>query len=132
MGRPGQGDAAGPLYIHVLTAEDFFIQGCSRVGRRCGTESAGRRAAASDGRREAKRGTMGAAVRMDMPKLREYAKVVFAAIDTYLDSLSETDLAKEIEFFGRNMSLAAFFLGVTCIDLRDDTGEISTSRVRKD
>ena len=65
-------------------------------------------------------------VRMDMPKLREYAKAVFAATDTYVDSLSETDMAREIEFFGRKMPLVAFFLGVMCTHCANHTGEIST------
>ena len=56
----------------------------------------------------------------------EYGKAVFAATDTYVDGLSETDLAKEIDFMGRKMPLVAFFLGVMCTHSANHAGEIST------
>jgi hypothetical protein len=65
-------------------------------------------------------------VRIDMPKLREYAKAVFAATDAYVDSLSEGDLEKEIQFNERKIRLAGFFLGVMCTHCANHTGEIST------
>src|SRR5262249_17171674 len=53
-------------------------------------------------------------VRLDMPKLREYAKAVFAATDSYIDSLGEGDFGREIEFFGRKMPLGASS-SVSCV-----------------
>jgi hypothetical protein len=36
-------------------------------------------------------------VQIDMPKMREYAKAVFAATDAYINSLTDEDLEKEVD-----------------------------------
>ena len=65
-------------------------------------------------------------VEMDMPKLREYAQAVFAATDAYLDTLTEADMGREIEFGGNKPALATFFINVMATHCANHTGEIST------
>ena len=125
---PGKALPLGALYVHVLTSEDFFIQSLLKGGEPLWASSWKGNMGLSEPRppRGEPWDDWARRVRMDMPKLREYAKAVFAATDAHLDSLSETDLAKEIEFFGRKMTLIAFFLGVMCTHCANHTGEIST------
>ena len=125
---PGKAMPLGALYVHVLTAEDFFIHSLLKGGTPLWDSSWKGKMGLSEPRppRGEPWDDWARRVRIDMPTLREYGKAVFAATDTYLDTLSETDLAKEIEFFGRKMSVAAFFLGVMCTHCANHTGEIST------
>ena len=125
---PGKALPLGALYIHVLTAEDFFIQGLLKGGAPLWDSSWKDNMGLSEPRppRGQPWEDWARRVRMDMPKLREYGKAVFAATDTYVDSLSEADLAKEIDFMGRKMPLVTFFLGVMCTHCANHAGEIST------
>ena len=110
---PGKALPLGALYIHVLTAEDFFIQGLLKGGAPLWDSSWKDNMGLSEPRppRGQPWEDWARRVRMDMPKLREYGKAVFAATDTYVDGLSETDLAKEIEFMGRKMPLGHLLPG---------------------
>jgi len=125
---PGKALPLGALYIHVLTSEDFFIQSLLKGGAPLGESTWKDSMGLSEPRppRGQPWEDWARRVRIDLPKLREYARAVFAATDTYLDSLDDADLAREIEFFGRKMSLAAFFLGVMCTHCANHAGEIST------
>jgi hypothetical protein len=125
---PGKALPLGALYVHVVTSEDFFVQQMFKGGAPMWDSSWKGNMGLSEPRppRGEPWEEWARRVRMDMPKVREYAKAVFAATDNYVDSLSETDLAKEVEFFGRKISLAAFFLGVMCTHCANHAGEIST------
>jgi DinB superfamily len=125
---PGKALPLGALYVHVLTAEDFFIQGLLKGGAPLWDSSWKGNMGLSEPRppRGQPWEDWARRVRIDMPKLREYAKAVFAATDAYVDSLSEGDLEKEIQFNERKIRLAGFFLGVMCTHCANHTGEIST------
>jgi len=125
---PGKAMPLGALYVHVLTAEDFFIHGLLQGGAPMWDSTWKDKMGLSEPRppRGEPWDDWARRVRMDMPKLREYARAVFAATDGYIDSLSEADFGREIEFFGRKMPLVAFFLGVMCTHCANHTGEIST------
>jgi len=125
---PGKALPLGALYIHVVTSEDFFIQGMLKGGAPMWESTWKATMGLSEPRppRGQPWEDWSRRVRIDLPKLREYSRAVFAATDAYIDGLSETDLAKEIEFFGRKLSLAGFFLGVMCTHCANHAGEIST------
>jgi len=125
---PGKALPLGALYVHVVTSEDFFIQSLLNGGTPLWDSTWKGKMGLSEPRppRGQPWEEWGRRVRIEVSKLREYAKAVFAATDAHIDSLNETDLSKEIEFFGRKMSLAAFFLGVMCTHCANHTGEIST------
>ena len=110
---PGKALPLGALYIHVLTAEDFFIQGLLKGGAPLWDSSWKDNMGLSEPRppRGQPWEDWARRVRMDMPKLREYGKAVFAATDTYVDGLSEADLAKEIDFMGRQDALGHLLPG---------------------
>jgi hypothetical protein len=125
---PGKALPLGALYVHVLTAEDFFIQGLLKGGVPLWDSSWKGSMGLSEPRppRGQPWEDWARRVRIDMAKLREYAKAVFAATDAYVDSLSEGDLEKEIQFNERKIRLVGFFLGVMCTHCANHTGEIST------
>src|SRR5215467_496356 len=91
---PGKALPLGALYVHVLTSEDFFIQGLLKGGTPMCDSSC---KCSKMGLREPRppRGQPWAdwtrRVRIDMPKLRDYAKAVFMATDAHVDSLGEGD-----------------------------------------
>ena len=125
---PGKALPIGALYVHVLTAEDFFIQGLLKGGTPLWDSTWKGKMGLSEPRppRGEPWENWARRVRIDLPTLREYAKAVFAATDAYVDSLSEPEFAREVEFFGRKMPLAAFCLGVMCTHSANHAGEIST------
>jgi len=126
---PGKALPLGALYVHVLTSEDFFIQGLLKGGTPMWDSSwKGSKMGLSEPRppRGQPWEDWARRVRIDMPKLREYAKAVFVATDAHVDSLSEADLDREVEFFGRKMPVAVLLLGPMCIHIANHTGEIST------
>ena len=126
---PGKALPLGALYVHVLTSEDFFIQGLLKGGTPM-WDATWKGSAMGLSEPRPPRGQpwedWARRVRIDMPKLREYAKAVFAATDAHVDGLSEADLGKEVEFLGRKMSVATLLLGVMCTHIANHTGEIST------
>lgn len=125
---PGKALPLGALYVHVLTSEDFFIQSLLKGGTPMWDSSWKANMGLSEPRpaRGQPWEDWARRVRIDMPKLREYAKAVFAATDAHVDSLSDADLDKEVEFFGRKMPVAGLLLGVMCTHIANHTGEIST------
>ena len=126
---PGKALPLGALYVHVLTSEDFFIQGLLKGGTPMWDSSwKGSKMGLSEPRppRGQPWEDWARRVRIDMPKLREYAKAVFVATDAHVDSLSEADLDREVEFFGRKMPVAVLLLGPMYIHIANHTGEIST------
>ena len=72
----------GALYIHVLTAEDFFIQGMLKGGAPLWESSWKGNMGLSEPRppRGQPWEDWARRVRMDMPKLREYGKAVFSPL----------------------------------------------------
>ena len=93
---PGKALPLGALYVHVVTSEDFFVQQMFKGGAPMWDSSWKGKMGLSEPRppRGEPWEEWARRVRMDMPKVREYAKAVFAATDNYVDSLSETDLGK--------------------------------------
>lgn len=93
--------APGPIYFHVVSGEDYFIQ--SKLGGREPLYTA-------DGW-QAKLGIdpgqgflspeWAASVRIvDLPALREYARSVYAATDAYMASITDDDLDGTVDFMG--------------------------------
>jgi hypothetical protein len=127
---PGKALPRGALYVHSLTAEDFFIQGLLKGGAPQWESSWTGRMGRSEPRppRGQPWDDWARRVRIDLPALREYGQAVYAATDAYIDGLSEPDLAREIEFMGRKMALAALFLGVVCTHCANYAGPVSTPK----
>ena len=118
----------GALYVHVVTAEDFFIQSLLKGGAPLWDSTWKGNMGLSEPRppRGQPWEEWARRVRMDISKVREYGKAVYGATDAYVDGLSEADLAKDIEFMGNKMPLVNFFLGVMCTHCANHAGEIST------
>jgi hypothetical protein len=124
---PGKALPIGALYIHVLTAEDFFIQSLLKGGAPLWDSTWKSTMGLSEPRppRGQPWEDWARRVRIEMPKLRDYAKAVYAATDAYVDGLGEADFAKEIEFNGAKMPVGRFLLGVLCTHCANHAGEIS-------
>lgn len=124
----GKAIAAGPLYVHVAAAEDFFLN--MVVGRQPLAMGA---YAAKTGFSEpypmegsydewAKR------VKIDLPQLREYVQAVFKNTEEYVAGLSAADLEREMDLTSQGlgkMSLGAFITMTSVIHPSNHIGEIS-------
>lgn len=61
-----------------------------------------------------------------MAELQEYGKAVRAASDTFLDSLSDADLDKPIDFFGRNETMGWVIADTVLVHVAFHSGEIAS------
>ena len=125
---PGKALPLGALYVHVVTAEDFFVQSMFKGGVPLWDSTWKGKMGLSEPRppRGQPWEDWARRVRVEVPKLRDYAKAVFAATDAYVESLSEADMARDMEFMGSKMPLVSFLLGPMCIHCANHAGEIST------
>lgn len=57
--------------------------------------------------------------------LQEYGKAVFAATDAFLDSISDTDLDRPIDFFGRKESMGWVIADTVLVHVAFHSGEIA-------
>jgi hypothetical protein len=124
----GQAISAGPMFYHLVAAEDFFLN--MVVGRQPlalgayqGKAGISEAYPIGGGYDEwAKR------VKIDMPQLLDYAKAVFRATEEYVGGLKADELDREIDLTNAGlgkMSLGAFISMTSVIHPSNHIGEIS-------
>jgi hypothetical protein len=68
-------------------------------------------------------------VKVDLPKLQEFAKGVYEVTDAYIASLSEDDLDKEIEIPGMGThTMSSILSSFIILHIANLTGEISAAK----
>lgn len=70
-------------------------------------------------------------VKVDLPKLREFAKKVYKATDDYLSTLSDEDLDKQLDLSGMGMgkqSVSYVICNFVILHIANLTGEISAAK----
>ncbi|HUF54838.1 MAG TPA: DinB family protein [Dehalococcoidia bacterium] len=124
----GTAHPIGATYAHILSSEDFIVNMLCRgqtplmMGEWAAKTGMSAPPPAPGG------DTYGWAttVKVDLPQAREYAKAVYKATNEYLDTLSESDLDREMEVPGFGKQPMAFFLGIgALIHPANHIGEIS-------
>jgi hypothetical protein len=119
----------GAHYAHIITVEDFLINGVIKGGAPLlATTWEGK-----TGLSELPPGPVawdewGRTVRIDLPALRAYGRAVFASTDDYLATLTPVDLDRELDLTSLNAGtpLLGVFLGTIVIsNVNWHSGEIS-------
>ena len=93
----------GATYAHLIFSEDAIVQGMIQGKPTLAQASWKNKTGASlplpamDENWETANRQWSNTVQIDLPKIREYAKAVFAATDAYVNSLKDEDLEKQID-----------------------------------
>lgn len=68
-------------------------------------------------------------VKVDLPKLKKFAKSVYKATDAYLATLKDKDLEKEMDLMGMGkQSLAWYISNFVILHIANLTGEVSAAK----
>lgn len=128
---PGKANPIAGTYAHLIFSEDFFIHGLlQQKAPLFETEWKGKTGISENQPTEWEVAYPKwlKEVKVAIPEAREYAKAVYAATETYIHSLNEADLDREIDMsdFGMgSRTLSAILGGFIIGHARDINGEIS-------
>ena len=123
----GKALAAAPLYVHLASGEDLFLNMMTGRQPLAMGPYAGKTGASEPhpmGGYEEWAGR----VKVDLPQLQEYVKAVFKNTEDYVASLKPEDLDREIDLTSAGlgkMSLGAFITITAVIHPSNHIGEIS-------
>lgn len=126
---PGNAHPIGALFAHDVMSEDAVVNGMLRNEQPLMASTfAGKTGAdkpmpqfGEPGMNEWAR-----SVKIDMPALKEYAKAVRAATDSYIAGLSDSDLDKTMEFGGMGQqSIANIITLLAIVHPSNHIGEVS-------
>ncbi len=113
----------GEIYGHTVSGEDWafneLIQGKEQILK---TGSW----AAKLGIEEGKDPDWVEVAQTHMAELQAYGKAVIEATDAFLDSLTDADLDRPIDFFGRNESMAWVIADTVLVHMSFHAGEIAS------
>ncbi len=123
---PGTPTPIGAQLAHILTGLDFFVLG-QVVGKEplmmsTFAENSGISEPPPQG---GDWGDWGTRVKIDLPKIHEYGKAIFAEIDSYLASIEDTDLHKELDLGSFGKKPVSWVLNIMLLNTHCHTGEIA-------
>ncbi len=114
----------GEIYGHAISAEDWAIQEMIRgTDQMLTSDGWGDRLGIDASAKEPDWLTV---AQTNMSTLKEYAQAVFKATDEYLSSLSDADLDREVDFFGRQKSVGWVLADTVLVHLPFHAGEIAS------
>ncbi|HXF63501.1 MAG TPA: DinB family protein [Caldilineaceae bacterium] len=125
--QAGKAHPIGAEYVHVVTAEDYFIHVilgggaplmASSYAGKTGFDQMPPAGDWSDWARQ---------VKVDFEPFRQYAQAVYAATDAYLAGLSDADLARPVDLSVLNLGQqnVGFTLSIILLNAAAHAGEIS-------
>jgi uncharacterized damage-inducible protein DinB len=113
------------IYAHVVYDEDGMMRGAGRDGTVWESGGWAQKTGLGEMSPMQTQEWAQSLLDYDLAALREYAQAVYASTDTYLENLSDDDLAEEIETFAGKQPRARY-LGTTCLwHITNHQGEIS-------
>ncbi len=123
----GKAVAAGPLFVHLASGEDLFLN--MMTGRQPLAMGAfAGKTGASEPHPMGGYDEWAQRVKVDLPQLHEYVKAVFKNTEEYVAGLKPEDLDKELDLTSAGMgkmSLGAFITMTAVIHPSNHIGEIS-------
>jgi hypothetical protein len=125
---PGNANTIAANYAHIVTGEDALVLGMARgAAPLMATSWAGKIGMSEPPPPGAAMHEWSQRTTIDLTALRQYAQAVYAATDEYLASLSDADLAEQIDAsaFGAGMQPRSYLLGLLLANLHWHTGEIA-------
>jgi hypothetical protein len=129
----GIANPLGATYAHVVSAEDYIVQGMfNQASPLAATDWAGRTGISepmpSPGPQWSEYRGWTRRVKIDIPALKSYAQAVYANTDAYLSSLTDADLARpfDLSALGLGQQTVASALSMLVLSHAGNmTGEIS-------
>ncbi len=130
---PGKAVPVGATYAHAILSEDMMLNGMLKGGAPlfattfAGKTGLGENPPPPDHPWEA----WSLSVKIDLGALRAYAKAVYAAMDEYVASATDDELARELDLsgFGMGMQPVAVFAGTLMVShLNNHCGEVSSMK----
>ena len=123
---PGSARPIGAQYAHVLFTEDGIVGGMLRgAAPLMATRFAGKTGASEPPPQGFNWGEWASSVKVDLPSLREYGNAVYAATDEYLATVSEADLAREVDMGPNGKYTVGALLNIVMGNAAWHTGEIA-------
>jgi len=124
----GKADSIGSTYAHAVLAEDAIVnsmmKGSQPLSETEWKDKTGVDKPMSMTDPEAL-GEWYHTVQVDLPKVREYAKAVYAASEEFIQNADDETITKEVDFWGMKMPLAEAFDMFVIGHLNSIAGEIS-------
>jgi hypothetical protein len=124
---PGKVQPIGANYIHVLTSEDFLVNGIIKGGTPLMASSFAGKTGFNEAPPPGNRDEWAQRVEVNLDAARNYAQAVYAATDTYLASASDDDLNRIVDLsaVGFGTQPVSFVLGLLLLNIHNHCGEIS-------
>lgn len=128
---PGKANPIAGTYAHLVFSEDFFIHGLLQNKKPLFESEFEGKTGASELQPtewETAYPKWLKEVRVDIEKIREYAKAVYSASEEYVSALTDEDLAQDVDMsmFGMGTkTVASVISGMVIAHCRDINGEIS-------
>jgi hypothetical protein len=124
---PGKPHPIAAEYVHVAVAEDYYIQALARGATPLMASSFAGKTGASEPPPLGDWGDWGRSVQVDLDAARTYAEAVYAATDEYLASLTDADLAREVDLSAVNLGTqtVGFIFSLILLNAAAHSGEIS-------
>ncbi len=118
----------GASYVHIVTSEDFFINGLLRhTALMCASSWAGKAGFSEPPPAGTEWADWARRVEVDLPAMAPYAQAVYEATDNYLASLGDADLdcPYDLSGFGMGEQPASTVFSLVVEHAAWHTGEIS-------
>jgi len=125
---PGNANAIGPNYAHVVTGEDAILLGMARgAAPLLATSWAGKIGLSEMPPLDGKWHEWSQRVAIDLPALRTYAQAVYATTDAYLGGLTDANLGQTLDLsaMGFGQQTLGWLLGIMIANVQWHTGEIA-------
>jgi hypothetical protein len=124
---PGKTQPIGANYIHVLTTEDFLINGIVRGGAPLMASGFAGKSGFSEPPPPGNRDEWAQRVRVDLDAARAYAQAVYASTSAYLDTATDEDLSRIVDMsaVGFGDQPVSFLIGLLLLNIHNHCGEIS-------
>jgi DinB superfamily len=123
----GKAHPIGANYIHVITSEDFLMNGIVRGGAPLMASSFAGKTGFSEPPPPGNRDDWARNMKIDVDSARIYAQAVYAATDAYLASASDEDLDRIVDLsaVGFGTQPVSFVIGLLLLNVHNHCGEIS-------
>ena len=123
---PGAASPIAGQAAHAITGLDFFLLGMAAGKQPLLLGSfAGKSGISEPPPQGGEWSAWAENVKVDLPAFHEYAKAVFAEIDSYLASISDEDLQQEKEFGPAGTQTVSWACNILILNTYCHTGEIS-------
>jgi hypothetical protein len=124
---PGKPHPIGANYVHVVTSEDFLINGIVLGSTPLMASTYAGNTGFDQAPPPGNRDEWASHVKVDLEAVRRYGQAVYAATDTYLASATDEELHRivDLSVVGFGTQPVSFVIGLLLLNIHNHCGEIS-------